>query len=82
VTKRLLHGHLNLIKEDVLSFLKNQLLTYEPRNDYKELLLLAILFLGDTDVSTSIRAPSSYHHARWMEKLIYCFEIYLFRSQF
>jgi len=70
------------MKENILSFLKNQLLTYQPRDDYKELLLLAILFLGDTDVSTTIHALGSYHRARWMGKLIYCFKIYLFRSQF
>jgi hypothetical protein len=62
------------MKENMPSFLKNQLLTYQPR----ELLLLAILFLGDT----TIHAPGSYHRARWMGKLIYCFKIYLFRSQF
>jgi hypothetical protein len=73
---------LDPIKVKMLTFLKNQLLTFQPRDDYKELLHLAILFLGDADVSTTIHAPGAYHRARWMSKLIYCFKIYLFRSQF
>lgn len=77
-----LASHLNPIRGSMLTFLKNQLLTYQPRDDYRELLNLAILFLGDTEVSTTIHAPGAYHRARWMAKLIYCFKIYLFRSQF
>ena len=77
-----LASHLNPMKEAMLAFLKSQLLTHQPRDDYWELLHLTILFLGDTSVCTTVHAPGSYHRARWMAKLTYCLKIYLFRSQF
>jgi len=70
-------------RDDLISFCHDQLKTFQPRDDYKELLNLALLFLGATDDrQNTIIAPGAFHRARWMAKLIYCLKIYIFRSQF
>ena len=57
---------------------------FQQRDDYKELLQLALLFLGEplTVADVYIHAPGAFHRARWMAKIIYCFKIFLFRAQF
>lgn len=71
------------ISADTISFAKKQLELYQPRADYKELLILIIIFLGGTlDKELSFRAPAGLHRARWMAKAIYSLKIYLFRDQF
>ena len=54
----------------------------QPRDDYRELLELAIITLGSVP-SRGIRfmRPGALHRARWMAKVIYILKIYLFRSQ-
>lgn len=74
--------YLNPVREEMLGFLKAQLQTYLPRDDYKELIQLALLFLGDGSVPFKFYKPGAYHRARWMASLIYCMKIYLLRSQF
>lgn len=70
-------------REDMIRFCLDQLLEVQPRDDYKELLHLALLFLGaPDDHPRNILAPGAFHRARWMAKLIYSLKIYLFRSQF
>ena len=60
-----------------------QTLLYQPRDDYRELLDLTIIFLGGTpSKGISFRAPSGLHQARWMAKAIYALKIWMFRSQF
>ena len=47
------------------------------REDYKELLTLAVAYV-DPDVSAvSFRRPGALHKARWMAKLIYALKIIL-----
>jgi len=70
------------LKESLIQFFQNQLKEFQPRDDYKELLQLALIFLGDNLSSIHINAPEAYHRARWMSKMIYTLKIYLFRSQF
>lgn len=71
------------VKPELLAFIHHQLSVHQPRDDYKELLQLSLLFLGELPSRfTSIYAPGAYHRARWMSKLIYCIKIFLFRSQF
>lgn len=66
------------IKEFILDQLKNR----HPRDDYKELLTLSLIYLGEP-TNFSINKPGAYHRAcRWMAKIIYGLKIYLFRSQF
>lgn len=74
----------NDVIEDIIKFSKELLAKNEqPREDYKELLQLIIVFLGGTSqTNISFRAPGAFHHARWMAKAIYALKIYLFRDQF
>jgi hypothetical protein len=55
-----LASELNPIKEKMLAFLKNQLLSHQPRDDYIELLQ----FLGHTSISVTIHTPGANHQAR------------------
>lgn len=62
--------------------INNQLTPFQPRDDYKELLQLHLLFLGGEKAKDfNIRKSRALHRARWIAKLIYFLNIYLFRSQ-
>ena len=68
---------------DIIAFAEMQTLLYQPRDDYRELLDLTIIFLGGTpSKGISFRAPAGLHQARWMAKAIYALKIWMFRSQF
>lgn len=70
-------------KKDLVSFIHMQLECFQKRDDYKELLILTLLFLGETPKHKfKILAPGALHRARWMAKIIYSLKIYLFRQQF
>ncbi len=75
---------LNPVRDDLIKFIQQQLTEFQPRDDYRELLQLSLLFLGAElkNVSVHIQVPGAFHHARWMAKLIYSMKIFLFRSQF
>lgn len=67
-------------KSEALLFLVSQLETTQPRDDYRELLELAILFLGaEPPRGVHIIKPGALHRARFMAKLIYAYKIFLFR---
>ena len=68
------------VKNQLIEFIEGQLLMNQQRNDYKELLELALSFLTDPGRFT-IKSPGAISHARWMCRLIYCLKIYLFRDQ-
>lgn len=71
------------MKDEILNFIRQQLHDIQPRDDYRELLILSMMFLGaKPEEGIVIRKPGAYHRARWMAKLIYCLKIFLFRSQF
>lgn len=70
------------ISEDIIQFAQDQLSNFQPREDYRELLILVLIFLGVDTTAGNIRAPGAFHRARWMAKLIYCVKIFIFRSQF
>lgn len=54
-----------------------------PRDDYKEFLVLIIIFLGGVPLGgIKFKKPGAYHLARWMSKRIYGPKIFLFRFQF
>ena len=64
-------------------FAEKQLKDCQPRDDYKELLNLTIIFLGGVpNKGISFRAPAGLHRARWMAKAIYCLKLFMFREQF
>lgn len=71
------------IRSNAITFIKDQLKNFHPRDDYKELLELSLLFLGtNLTPNITIKTPGAFHRARWMAKLIYNLKIYLFRKQF
>lgn len=54
----------------------------QPRDDYRELLELAIITLGSVPQrGVRFMRPGALHRGRWMAKIIYVLKIYLFRSQ-
>ena len=73
-------------RNDAIDFFTNMLLRESdsiPREDYRELLELAILFLGKVPPrGVRFRMPGAFHHARWMAKLLYVLKLNLFRKQF
>ncbi|KAL4104515.1 hypothetical protein QTP88_019810 [Uroleucon formosanum] len=71
------------LKDELLIFCINRLKQYQPRDDYKELLELTIIFLGQTPPNgIFFKVPGPIHHARWMSKAIYSIKIFLFRNEF
>lgn len=70
----------NVATETIL-FAQKQLNDFLPRDDYKELLKLAIIFLGGMSNSgITFRAPARLHGARWMAKAIYFFKLFVFKD--
>ena len=76
--------------QTLLSFVTSRLhptnLEFLPRDDYKELLELALLFLGGSidrkkGWEYHLQRPGADHHARWMSKCIYVLKICLVRHQ-
>jgi hypothetical protein len=71
------------VASSTIVFAENQLKDFQPRDDYKELLQLTIIFLGGVpSKGISFRAPAGLHRARWMAKAIYCFKLFMFKDQF
>ena len=65
---------------EMISFAAEQLQQIQPRDDYRELLELVILFLGGVpERGVHIYKPGELHRARFMAKLIYSYKVYLFR---
>lgn len=70
------------IREDLIIFLKGQLENMQPREDYKELLQLSLIFLGDrSEPHPAIKAPGAINRARWMMQIIYSLKICIFKNQ-
>ncbi|KAI5751469.1 hypothetical protein M8J77_007769 [Diaphorina citri] len=68
---------------DITADFKSKLAEFQPRDDYKELLELVLVFIGTLDGrEVGFKTPGAISHARWMAKAIYCLKIYLFRGQF
>jgi len=76
-------GHLGNDLSRIIDLLRNNLENQQPREDYREFLELALIFVGESPArGVSFRVPGAVHHARWMAKGIYCLKIFLFRGQF
>lgn len=68
---------------EILDFVKSNLVEQQPREDYRELLELIMIFLGDIPPRGILfRVPGTIHHARWMAKAIYSLKMFLFRDEF
>ena len=64
-------------------FCHQQLCKQQPRDDYRELLELAIIYLGGTPPrGIRFMQPGAINRARWMARVIYSIKIVLFKSQF
>ena len=60
-----------------LAFVRGE--TASLRENYKELALISLLYLGGSLSSpVPIYAPVAHQHARWMSKIIYTIKIALF----
>jgi len=71
------------VKQDMVNFLNTALEKMQPRDDYRELLELVLIFLGaEPSRGRHFAAPGAMHQARWMAKVIYTFKVWMFRSQF
>jgi hypothetical protein len=67
------------VRQEVLAFALQKLEESQPRNDYRELLSLTVVFLGGTPPGgVRFRAPAGLHRARWMARLIYGFKLFMF----
>lgn len=64
----------------LISFIKSNLETKQVRDDYKELLELALTFLGGNS-KYQIKTPGNTSRARWMQKAIYSLKIYMFHKE-
>lgn len=66
----------------LVTFFYNELQKSIIRDDYRELIELAIIFLGgDSNNKIKIRPPGAMHQARWMARAIYSLKICLLQSQ-
>lgn len=71
------------VKDTMLAWLSSALEMTYPRDDYRELLELTMLFLGSPPPrGIHFHAPGAVHQGRWMAKAIYAIKIWMFRSQF
>lgn len=67
----------------LLEFYEKQIREQHHRGDYREVLQLAILYLGGKiDEKLQIRAPGAFHNARWMAKIIYSLKMFILRHEF
>ncbi|XP_046616392.1 uncharacterized protein LOC124303338 [Neodiprion virginianus] len=79
IIKDVLHDN----KNNILEFIEDQLEQHQPRDDYRELLELAYIFLGGIPINgVKFKTPEGIHYARWLAKAVYCLKIYIFRNQF
>ena len=79
----IVHSAVSSVANEIIAFAENQLQQFQPRDDYRELLELTIMFLGGVpSQGCSFKAPAGLHRARWMAKAIYSLKIWMLRSQF
>ena len=61
---------IDLFLERTMQFVMENLGVCQPRDDYREFLELAVIFLGGTPIrGTHIQAPGPLHSARWMARV-------------
>ena len=71
------------VKDEMVQMLVKAVQVTQPRDDYRELLELTLIFLGAVPPrGIHFLAPGAMHQARWMAKVIYSFKVWMFRSEF
>ena len=69
------------VLDDMKAFVNSQLEMNHQREDYRELLELASIFMGEVPVrGLNFRKPGAIHRARFMARLLYSLKIYIFRD--
>ena len=69
--------------QSIEAFALAQLQMSQPRDDYKELLELVIIFVGGVPPhGVRFKAPGAIHHASWMAKALYSLKIWMSKEQF
>jgi len=69
------------VLEETKAFITNQLQLFHHREDYRELLELALIFLGGVRCrGVLFRKPGAIHRAHFMARLIYSPKMYIFRN--
>lgn len=73
------NNEIELLKE----FCIDKLNSHHDRSDYKELLELTLIFVGEEVPNfKKFRLPGATSHARFMAKAIYVYKIFIFRDQY
>jgi len=55
-----------------------------PRDDYREMAELTLIVLGEYDgkaTTSACKKPGAISNARWMQKVIYSFKMFLYQDQ-
>jgi hypothetical protein len=69
------------VLDETKAFITDQLDMSHQREDYRELLELALVFTGGVPSrGLQFRKPGAIHRARFMARLIYALKIYIFRD--
>lgn len=66
--------------KNIKDFCRDQLQKINSRSDYVELLQLTLKMLGEQN-RYNIQAPGSYSRARFINKILYCMKMYLYKDQ-
>ena len=62
-------------RQSSISFALQSLQSCQPRDDYREMLELVLIFLGSAPVrGIHFLAPGALHCARWMARIIYSYQ--------
>ena len=76
-------SHINEAKKFLTTWLENE---KTMRKDYLEMAILALKYLGgdlpNKFSNFKLQAPSAYHHARWMSKVLYVLKIAMLKPSF
>lgn len=73
------------LKKEAITFLKYVSTKPVIRDDYKEIIELCLVLLGERNFlgsKFSFKAPQGMSRARWMSKIIYGAKLFLFHDQF
>jgi len=67
----------------IITFFTHELEVTQPRDDYRELLEVSIIYVSGTPPrGRRFLQPGALHRARWMARVIYAIKLCLFQSQF
>lgn len=73
------------LRDDTIAYVKNILSQkdkkFVPKSDYREMLELCLIVLGEPMPNYTFHIPHACTHSRWMAKIIYSMKMYLFRHQ-